>query len=73
MRETLLHVTEVLTPERREVLCRVLERSGAGCNTRAQSSKPHLIFVQFDEARASPGSLIEALVDAGFAARLVDV
>ncbi len=73
MAETLLHVSETLTPERRDALCRALNEQGAGCETSQQSHKPHLIFIHYDEERASPPRLIETLSTRGFTARIVDV
>lgn len=73
MRETMLHFTRAMNDEDRRKLCSELEARGGNCNVGIRSTKPHLLFVGYDERRIAPCDLVRIAADAGHRAQLVDL
>jgi len=73
MRETMLHFDDALAGEQRERLCTAFGERGIRCDTAAQSAKPHLFFVAYDETRTAPDDLVRIAAEMGHHARVVDL
>lgn len=73
MRETMLHFDQELNEADCQRLCAALEDRGANCNSNAKSSKPHLLFVAYDENVLAPHDLVQIAGEAGHRAQLVDI
>ncbi|SCZ63249.1 hypothetical protein [Thiohalomonas denitrificans] len=73
MRETMLHLDKALSEVERERFCARLQGEGVICEAANASMKPHLIFITYDEDRASPHELVRMAADAGFVARVIDL
>lgn len=71
--ETLIHIDDELSPEQRDLLAAALTGHGGQCDGRFRSTKPHLVFVDYDAARTSPTALLETVRAAGYSAQLVDL
>lgn len=73
MRQTLLHFDQTLDSDQRRHFCTALEKEGANCRVRHRSTKPHLLFVAYDETRLGPRDLVRIAADAGRRAQVVDL
>lgn len=73
MRETMLHFTHAINDEDRRKLCSALETRGGNCNIGIRSTKPHLLFVAYDENRIVPRDLVQIAAEAGHRVQLVDL
>lgn len=73
MRQTMLHIDTPLDENGRKRLCAHLESAGVTCDSVNTSTKPHLLFIAYEESRTTPGDLVRVAADAGLAARVVDL
>lgn len=71
--ETLIHIDDELSPQQQSLLAAALAREGGRCDGRFRSTKPHLLFVDYDGTQTSPTALLETVRAAGYSAQLVDL
>ena len=71
MTEVMLHLDHPLDPDHQARLRETLH--GYGAEITEHSSKPHLVFVRYEEDRTAPHDLVAAAEHAGLSAQVVDL
>ena len=73
MRQTLLHFERIPEGDHRQALCSALEKEGGNCDATLHSTKPHLLFITYDETRLAPHDLVRIAANIGNRAQVVDL
>jgi hypothetical protein len=71
--DVMLHIKQALNAGQRQSLLEHLKNSLHVAGDVHASRKPHLLFVPVDPTKASPHSVLAAVRERGYDARLVDL
>ena len=71
--DVMLHIKQALNAGQRQSLLKHLENRLRIAGDVHPSGKPHLLFVPVDPAKAPPHSVLAAVRERGYDARLVDL